>query len=129
MSKNNSLKIRKKHTSAKTIMNSWKIFGWNWRSLSLEKLEFTKFLLNKHNPDVAVIWETWLNKQITMYPWDYELYKNWISPYQGVCIIAKPGLVSKVWRNMEQYFVTVQWGAINSVFIIGAYFKKEKRNT
>ena len=62
-----------------------------------------------------------------MYPWDYELYQTEISPYQGVCIIAKPGLVSKVWRNMEQYFITVQWGAINPVFIIGAYFKKEKR--
>ena len=62
-----------------------------------------------------------------MYPWDYELFQTEISPYQGVLIIAEPGLVSKVLRNMKQYFITVQWWAINLIFIIGAYFKKEKR--
>ena len=101
--------------------------GWNWRSLNSGKLEFTKFLLNKYNPDVTVIWEIWLNKPLFKDTKKYECHQTEYSTHQGVCIISKIGLVLKVWKNKEQYFITVQWGTSNPVFIIGAYFKKEKR--
>ena len=64
-----------------------------------------------------------------MYPWDYELYQTEISPYQGVCIIAKPGLVSLCLEKYGTIFHHSSMRAINPVFIIGAYFNKEKRNT
>ena len=101
--------------------------GWNWRSLTPEKLEFTKFLISKYNPDATIIWETWLNKIIKFYPTDYELYQTDVYLHQGVWIIVRKGLATKIWRNNEQYFITIQLRETNPVVVIGAYFRFELR--
>ena len=95
--------------------------------MSQEKTWFSNYLLSKYKPDFMVVCETWDIKQINLYNKDYEVNQTEYTPHQGVWIITKLGYITKVWKNNEPYFITVQWGEADSIFIIGAYFKIEKQ--
>ena len=111
----------------KFIPKTYKLIGWNWRTMSQEKTWFSNNLLSKYKPDFMVVCETWVTKQINLYNKDYEVNQAEYAPHQGVWIITKLGYTTKVWKSNEPYFITVQWGEADPIFIIGAYFKIVKQ--
>ena len=92
-----------------------------------EETWFSNYLQSKYKPDFMVVCETWATKQINLYNKDYEVNQTEYAPHQGMWIITKLGYTTKVWKNNEPYFITVQWGEADPIFIIGAYFKIEKQ--
>ena len=68
-------------------------------------------------------------KQTTIYRCkDIRMPSNWVFYTPRSMYYFKNWTSIKSMENKEQYLITIQWGTTNLVFIIGAYFKKE-RNT
>ena len=104
------------------------LIGWNWRSLSKNKILYTNYLLETYKPDYIIIWETWLNNKPTQLDQNYEIYQTPFSKFQGVCIIAKKNTVNKIYINDKQYIIAIESrNKEHSHFVIGAYFKQNMK--
>ena len=50
-------------------------------------------MIEEHNPDYLIIWETCCNEKPNMIDKRYEIFHTKFWRYQGVCIIARKDLV------------------------------------
>ena len=87
------------------------------------------YLIEEHNPDYIVIWETWLEKKPANINPSYEIFQTKYAKYQGVWIISKKKLITKIHTNNEQFIIVAEINIdSNPHFIIGVYFQhKSKR--
>ena len=82
-------------------------------------------IIEDHNPECIVIWETWLNKKSTTIDKRYDIHRTIDSDYQGVIILTKKNLAIKAYINEEPYIITVEIAYNETIFIIGIYMKEE----
>ena len=114
--------------TTKTLPNHYTCIGWNWRSLNMNKIFFTNYLIELHKPDWIILCETWLNKTSTGLDRRYDFFRTKDADHQGVIILAKRGTVVKTYINDEPYILAVELKN-NKTFIIGVYMKEEIKNT
>ena len=107
--------------------NLIRCIGWNWRSLNMNKILFTNYLIELHKPDWVIINETWLNKTPTGIDKRYDWFRTKDADHQGVMIIAKKDTVLKAYMNDEPYILAVELNN-SKIFIIGVYMKEEMKN-
>ena len=106
-----------------------KIIGWNCRSLTRNKILYINYLIETHNPDYFIIWETWLDSKPSFINQNYELYQTKFSRYQGVWIIARKNSINKIHINDEHYIIAIE-SKINgrTQIIIGVYFRQNNKH-
>ena len=102
--------------------------GWNWRSLNSRKILYINYLIEKINPEIIIICESWLDKKPSGLDKRYDIYQTGFAKHQGVWIMAKKNLVSKWFTSDNNWLLAVQW-QINkhTYFVIGAYFKQNSK--
>ena len=84
-------------------------------------------MIDKNNPDLLILWETWLSKQPSLIDKRYETHRTIDNKYQGVCIIAKRGMIEKTYMNNEPYILATQLAGVNKTIIIGVYMKETEK--
>ena len=93
------------------------------------KILYINYMIEEHNPDYLIIWETWCNEKPNMIDKRYEIFHTKFWRYQGVCIIARKDLVQKVYINDEPFLICIQVKRNKSTqFVIGAYLKENKKS-
>ena len=85
--------------------NTLKIIGWNWRSLTMSKILYINYLIEIHNLDHIIIWETWLENKPTGINNLYEVFQTKYSKNQGVWIISRKNTTRKIYTNNEQFII------------------------
>ena len=104
----------------------YKWIGWNSRSRTINKIIFTKYLLNEYNTDIMIICETWLDKDPTWLDTIYEIFSTWNTKLQGVWIITKKNMANKSYCNDEPYLIEIELKQ-RGTFIIGVYMKENMK--
>ena len=56
-------------------------------------------MVKNNDPDVIVLSKTWLNKNTKSFISSYDLTQSTCSNYQGIAILVRKGLLSKVYEN------------------------------
>ena len=114
--------------TTKTSPNHYTCIGWNWRSLNINKILFTNYLIELHKPDWIILCETWLSKTPTGLDRRYDFFRTKDADHQEILILAKKGTISKTYINEEPYILAVELKN-SKTFIIGVYMKEEIKNT
>ena len=91
--------------------------------MTTNKQRFIEYLTWKYRPNIIIIDETWSKSEIKLLN-DYDIFQTTEAPHQGVWLIWKKGLVKKVFKNKEPYFIAIQC-LLNPNFIIVAFFKRD----
>ena len=105
---------------------SW--VGWNWRSLNSWKIIYINYLIEKINPEIIIIYESWLDKKPSGLEKRYDIYQTGFAKHQGVWIMVKKNLVSKWFTSDNNWLLAVQWKIDKHTYlVIGAYFKQNSK--
>ena len=126
-SKANVTEVCKPSNSLQTDYNynTTKMIGWNWRSLNKSKIIYINYLIELHDPDFVIIWETWLDHKPNLIDNRFDIFQTKFCKHQGVCILAKRNKVIQMYTNNEPYIIWVKVkGNKSNYYIIGAYFKE-----
>ena len=67
---------------------------------------FIEYLAWKCRPDIIIIVETLSKSEIKLLN-DYDVFQTAEAPHQGVWLNRKKGLVKKVFKNEESYFIAI----------------------
>ena len=121
----NPSQIKIRHSPENYTTNLSSYIGWNCRSLNMNKILFSNYLIEKYKPEWVIIWETWLNKDPTGIDRRYDIFRTQDANHQGVWILAKKNTVLKSYVNEEPYIIAIE--LINKTFIIGVYMKEDSK--
>ena len=121
----NPSQIKIGHSPENYTTNLYSYIGWNCRSLNMNKILFSNYLIEKYKPEWVIIWETWLNKDPTGIDRRYDIFRTQDANHQGVWILAKKNTVLKSYINEEPYIIAIE--LINKTFIIGVYMKEDSK--
>ena len=92
----------------------------------MSKILYINYLIEIHNPDHIIIWETWLENKPTGINSFYEVFKTKFSKYQGVWIIDKKNTIRKIYTNNEQFIISTEIKTREYPhFIIEVYFQQK----
>ena len=92
------------------------------------KILYINYLIEIHNPDHIIIWETWLENKPTGINSLYEVFQTKYSKYQSVWIISRKNTTRKIYTNNEQFIIATEIKTREYPhFVIGVYFQQNEK--